>query len=635
MKNSARIWAVAFFVSLVPLAFLAADAFGLSVPQEEFYVYFCLGIGLLATVPIWGAAITRARMRKHRQELLALVAVLVSFGCVLIAQDNRNYWQPLAIVSVSLLSGWIQHGQIARIHSSVRNLSALLPGKASLIEGREIEHIDAGELEIGHVVLVRPGSAIPADGYVIQGQSLVSQTEITGEKEPLAKVPGDWVLAGSLNVAGRGDEHGPLTIRVSAVGQQLLVRELEASVDLENSQPAQFTVFGKVSADLLALLAIAGSMIAAGVALVLGQGVGTEFSIAISLLVAAQVAVVSTSAALGSSASSIRAAALGFLIRDRKAFEMLARINHIVFNKTGVLTHGYTTVGSIHLARNTSIGTEDELLALAASVEMGTSHELGHLIIQEAVRRGLELPQVSEIAPIPGLGVSAKFDGSLVQVGNAGMVNVSGVNMNPYDLFRVSNAYQEGTSVVFVSIDELLVGYIEFPDEVRANSQQAIVELSGKHAITVLSGDATGVVEKVTTGLGLSHFAAEVLSTRKADWIKERRASGSKVLLVADGHYDAAALSEADVALAFGAGHDVHLGSAQLIQVSQDPLAVAKLVSLSRKVQGRTLRNIVVGSAVSLALMVAGIVGLLAPVVALVGLLTSWFLTSSIVRLTK
>jgi Cu2+-exporting ATPase len=314
---------------------------------------------------------------------------------------------------------------------------------------------------------------------------------------------------------------------------------------------------------------------------------------------------------------------------------MLARINHIVFNKTGVLTRGYTTVGSIHLARNTSIGTEDELLALAASVEMGTSHELGHLIIQEAVRRGLELPQVSEIAPIPGLGVSAKFDGSLVQVGNAGMVNVSGVNMNPYDLFRVSNAYQEGTSVVFVSIDELLVGYIEFPDEVRANSQQAIVELSGKHAITVLSGDATGVVEKVTTGLGLSHFAAEVLSTRKADWIKERRASGSKVLLVADGHYDAAALSEADVALAFGAGHDVHLGSAQLIQVSQDPLAVAKLVSLSRKVQGRTLRNIVVGSAVSLALMVAGIVGLLAPVVALVGLLTSWFLTSSIVRLTK
>ena len=323
------------------------------------------------------------------------------------------------------------------------------------------------------------------------------------------------------------------------------------------------------------------------------------------------------------------------MIRDRKALELLTKVNHVVFSKTGVLTRGYNSVGSIHLARNTSIGTEEELLALAAAVELGTSHELGHLIIQEAAKRGLELPQVTDIAPIPGLGVSARFDGSLVQVGNAGMVNVSGINMNPYDLFRVSSAYQEGSSVVFVSIDELLVGYIEFPDEVRANSQQAIVELSGKVAITVLSGDATGVVEKVAKGLGLSEFAAEVLSTRKADWIKERRASGSKLLLVADGHYDAGSLAEADVALAFGAGHDVHLSSANLIQVSQDPLSVSRLFALSKKVQSQTLRNIMVGLLLSLGLMAAGFFGLMAPAIALIGLVVSWFLNSSIVRMVK
>jgi P-type E1-E2 ATPase len=215
------------------------------------------------------------------------------------------------------------------------------------------------------------------------------------------------------------------------------------------------------------------------------------------------------------------------------------------------------------------------------------------------------------------------------------MVNVSGINMNPYDLFRVSNAYQEGSSVVFVSIDELLVGYIEFPDELRANSQSAIIELSGKHAITVLSGDATSVVEKVATSLGLSEFAAEVLSTRKADWIKERKASGSRLLLVADGHYDASPLSEADVAIAFGAGHDVHLSSSQLIQVSQDPLSVARLVSLSKKVQARTLRNIVVGLAVSVGLMAAGFFGVIAPVIALAGISVSWILNWSIVRLVK
>jgi P-type E1-E2 ATPase len=215
------------------------------------------------------------------------------------------------------------------------------------------------------------------------------------------------------------------------------------------------------------------------------------------------------------------------------------------------------------------------------------------------------------------------------------MVNVSGINMNPYDLFRVSSAYQEGSSVVFVSIDELLVGYFEFPDELRANSQQAIVELSGKLAITVLSGDATGVVERVTKSLGLEEFAAEVLSTRKADWIKERRASGSRVLLVADGHYDSASLSEADVALAFGAGHDVHLSSANLVQISQDPLSVARLVALAKKTQARSLRNIVFGMFISLGLMAAGVFGLMAPVLALAGVLTSWALNSSIVRLVK
>ncbi|MFM2384243.1 MAG: hypothetical protein RL166_117 [Actinomycetota bacterium] len=635
MKKSARVWAVAFLVSLVPLSFLAATAFGLVLPQEDVYVYSALLLGLASSLPIWGAAFVRARAGKHRQDLLSLVAILVSYGYSLISHDLGYYWQPLALTSIALLAGWIQHVQIAKVNGSARDFEGLIPTKSSVIEGREIEHVDTGELEIGQVILVRPGSNIPADGYVIQGQSLVSQANITGEAQPIPKVPGDWVLAGSENIAGRGAANGPLTIRVSGVGEDVLIRELAASVDLQNSSPARYTSFGRIAANTLTLVAIAGGLIAAGIALVLEQSLAAEFSLVISFLVAAQIAVVTMAAPLSASASSIKAANLGFLIRDRKSFELLTKVNHVVFNKTGVLTRGYNSVGSIHLARNTSIGTEEELLALAASVELGTSHELGHLIIQEAAKRGLELPQVTDIAPIPGLGVSARFDGSLVRVGNAGMVNVSGINMNPYDLFRVSSAYQEGSSVVFVSIDELLVGYIEFPDEVRANSQQAIVELSGKVAITVLSGDATGVVEKVAKGLGLSEFAAEVLSTRKADWIKERRASGSKVLLVADGHYDASSLAEADVALAFGAGHDVHLSSANLIQVSQDPLSIARLFTLSKKVQSRTLRNIIVGLMVSLSLMASGFFGLLAPAIALIGLAVSWFLNSSIVRLVK
>lgn len=635
MKKSARVWAVAFFVSLLPLAFVMAEPLGLVVPQEEIYVYISLGLGLISSVPIWGAALVRARLGKHRQDLLSLVAILLSCGFALFSNRLENYWQPLALISIMLLGGLIQNLQITKVHGSARKFTGLIPSKVALIDGREIEHLPVADLEIGNVILVRPGGAVPADGYVIQGHSLVSETKVTGETEPTIKGPGDWVLAGSENVAGRDSSHGPLTIRVSAVGDDLLIHQLESSVDFDNTTPARYTIFGSRASNALTLLTISVSLIVSGTYLVIGKSLLETMSVAVSLLVSAQVAVMAIAAPLGSIASSIKAVKLGVLIRNRKAFELLNKINHVVFNKTGVLTRGHNQVGAIHLARNTSIGSEDELLALAAAVELGTSHELGHLIIQEAAKRGLELPTVTEIAPIPGLGVSARFDGSLVQVGNAGMVNVSGINMNPYDLFRVSNAYQEGSSVVFISIDELLVGYIEFPDEIRANAQQAIVELSGKHAITVLSGDATAVVEKVTTGLGLSEFAAEVLSTRKADWIKERRASGSKLLLIADGHYDASPLAEADVALAFGAGHDVNLSSADLIQISENPLTVATLMKLSRRVQSRTLRNIVLGITISLGMMVASAFGVSAPIIALVGLVLTWYLNSSIVRLVK
>lgn len=633
MKKSVRIWAAAFVLSLLPLGYATAEYFKLPVPWDSVSGYVTLGIGLLCALPLWGALVARAAKRTNQQDVLGVIALLVSYAYAFISGDPNYVWQPIAITSLLLLAGWILHTQINFLPAQVKNLAELLPSKATLIDGRELEHIAASELEIGQIILVRPGSVIPADGYVIQGQSLVSQTAITGEADSQLKVPGNWVLAGSENIAGKGEANAPLTIRVSAVGSDLLVHELARSMDSETKP--RFTKLAEVSKNALTILVLAVALIAAGFQFVWSQSLEAEFSVAVGVLLAGQVAVIGRSVPLASMAAGIKATALGVLVRSRVSFEQLAKINHVVFKKTGVLTNGHSSVGRIHLARNTSIGSEAELLALTASVEMGTSHELGHLIIQEAAKRGLELPQVTDFAPIPGLGVSARFDGSLVQVGNAGMVNVTGVNISPYDVFHVSNAYSEGSSVVFVSIDELLVGYIEFPDELRTNSAQTIVDLSGKHAITILSGDATSLVEKLTLRLGLSDFAAEVLSTRQVDWVKERRASGSKVLLIADGHYDAAALLEADVALAFGAGHDVHLDSANLIQISQDPLVVPRLLELSKNVQSRTLWNIILGLAASALLMVAGFFGISGPLIAILGMLVSWFLLRRVVRLAK
>lgn len=626
MKKSARQWFVMFLMSLVPLTYVTGEYFQLPLVWEPVLGLVSLGAGLLCTIPIWTSAVRKLRTSDNRQEVLSIVALLVCYGYGFISNDKAFLWQPVALTSALIFGGWISQLQVSRALNATSRLEVELPDKTTLVDGRELKHIGTDELGIGDVILVRPGSLIPADGFVIQGSSLVSQTAVTREVEPLHKEPGDWVLAGSENLPGKGAQNGALTIRVSALGRELIAHELQDSLALENEPPARFTKFGKVASSTLSLITIAAALTAAGFYLVIGGNIELAVIVATSILVAAQVSAIATAVPLTSTVSSIRAALYGVLVRSRNSFELLSHVNHIVFNKTGVLTVGHTSVGKIHLARNTSIGSESELLALAAAVEMGTSHELGHLIIQEAAKRGLELPTVTEFAPLPGLGVSALFDGSLVQVGNAGMVNVSGVNMNPYDLFQVSNAYQEGSSVVFVSIDDLLVGYIEFQDKVRANSQQAIIELSGRHAITVLSGDATNLVEKITHDLGLKDFAAEVLSTRKADWIKERKASGSRVLYIADGHYDAAALAEADVAIAFGAGPNAHSASAEIIQISQDPLVIARLVKLAKRTKRISLTNILVALFGSLALIAISVIGIFPPVVALAGILMSWLL---------
>jgi Cu2+-exporting ATPase len=635
MKKSVRWLVVAFSLSLVPLLYMVAEQLALPVVWEPAVAYIGLGLGLLCLLPIWVSIFERSTKRTNYQAVLGSMAAFISYGYAFISGDPNFYWQPTSLTSIMLLGSILLQLQLNSVHAQVKDLTSLLPEKATLIDGREVEHIAASELEVGHVVLVRPGGVIPSDGYVLQGQSLVSQEAITGEKSSIVKVPGDWVLAGSLNVAGKSSDNSPLTIRVSAVGEDLLVHELARSVQLEYETPVKYEKFSHISASLLTAFAIAGALIAAGYQFVISASLEAEFSVAAGILLAAQASLLVRSVPLAVAASAIKTAALGVIMNSRESFQALAKVNHVVLKKTGVLTRGPWKVGRIHLARNTSIGTEEELLALAAAVEMGTSHELGHLIIQDAARRGLELPAVTDFAPIAGLGVSARFEGSLVQVGNSGMVNVTGVTINPYDLFQISTAYAEGSIVVFVSLDELLVGYIEFPDEVRPGSQQAIVELSGKQAITVLSGDATSLVEKITTGLGLTDFAAEVLSTKQLDWIKERRATGSKLLLVADGHYDAASLAEADVALAFGAGHDVHLGVENLVQVSQDPLSIPRLLQLSKRTQVWSFWNIVFGLVASVGLMVASFLGVWSPIIALAGLGITALLILPIVRLAK
>ena len=230
MKNSSKLWLSAALIASVALGYLLAVMFGTLASVDVLYDYLVLGLGLLATFPLW---LTSFGQNRWPQSLVSLVALVMAYGVVVIEQNPANFWQPVAMTVMVSISGWLVVRQNRFVNSKRKQLSTLVPSKASVIDGMEIDHVTSSELEVGQVVLVRPGNAIPCDGYVIQGQSRVDQTEITGEND-IRKGPGDWVLAGSLNIAGKAAESSALTIRVAAVRENLLVRVLDESQEFEH-----------------------------------------------------------------------------------------------------------------------------------------------------------------------------------------------------------------------------------------------------------------------------------------------------------------------------------------------------------------------------------------------------------------
>ena len=635
MKKSVVVWVVAFLLSLVPLVYLGLDVLSIVQLNPDWLLYAALGVSLLCTLPIWGALFVRAGSSRHWQDLLSLIGVVVALGYALVVDSKWFGLQAAALNSALLLGGWLVHGQMVKVARSAKKLRVPLPEMVTVVEGRDLSTIAVSELQIGDVILVRAGNVIPVDGFVVQGVSTVLQTEITGETLAVVKEPGDWVLGGTENLAGKGAQNATLTIRVTALVADSLISVLAQEpedVDLGS------VTYGKLSGSLSRIVVVstlALTLVAAGLLLVLGRGLDAVMSMVVGGLVAVPIFVIQRSVWVSWKAVNQKLRKLAVFASDASSVEALASVNHVVLNKTGVITKGHRRVGKIHLARNTSIGSEDELLAIAAAVEMGTSHLLGHLIIQEAVRKGLELPVVTEIAPLPGMGISAKFDGSLVQVGSAAMVNVTGVNLNPYDLFQVSSCYENGSSVVFISIDELLVGYIEFPDEVREQAQEAIVRLSSKQVISIFSSDATNLVEKISGSLGVTNFAAEVQGNKKGDWIKEQQGSGSKILYVADGMTDAEGLAQADASIAFGVGSEIHQISSGLVSVSDNPMVVQALVSLAKAQRVRNLTNLILAAALGLAFCVGAFFGVSFAIVGFASTLAGWILISRVGRLAR
>ncbi|MCX8530453.1 MAG: HAD-IC family P-type ATPase [Rhodoluna sp.] len=586
--NKVGVFATLAFTLLVLV--VSPNVFGVTI-SSDFDQWVLLGVGLavasVGCLRVWVSAFGELRDRAPGQHVLSLLGLLVLSGFA-VWQSFTNWrtdvwWQVASVASVLVVCDWFLSSMVARVAGLSPDLISLLPEFADVIVDNEITRVRASELEIGDIVLVRPSSVVPADGVVVQGSSSVDESALTGEAIAVDKGEGSHVFAGTLNASAKKSNKA-LTIRVTAVGGDLLVHSFTRRVaELAQERGTVDTLSARLTSGLF-VLTVAAAFIGAGLWLVIepdhwANGVFT----ASAVLLAANIALVGKASGLVSVMLAAVAGSQGVLVKARTALYRIRKSHVVVLNLVGTLTSGKPKLVEIHLAKGTSLGSVNEVLAVAAAADVNSDHSLARVILAEAAARRVEAVSLYEIEPHP-MGVSARMDGSSVLVGNAGILTSNGVPIDVQDLVKVSAANERGNSVVYVVIDNLLVGYLEFSDDIRETARDAINKLHlQRKRIVAITGEATGVAEAVCKSLGITEFFAEVVQERKLAIIDQLRQDGSIITVVGDPFADAELLASADVGIAIGVGGELGSESADLLVISNEPRAVARIMRLAKR----------------------------------------------------
>jgi Cu2+-exporting ATPase len=504
------------------------------------------------------------------------------------------WWELAALISIMLLGHWIEMKSIMRAQNAVGELAKLVPATADLIQGEQIKNVATALLKVGDLILVRPGSAIAADGEVVEGSSDIDESMVTGESREVRKSVGDSVVAGTINGASSALGEGTLTIRITKVGGDTMIAGVMRLVaEAQASKSKTQRLADRAAGWLFYVATVAAALTAVLWPLLADPTADFVLERVVTVLVIACPHALGLAIPLVTSISSSKAAKSGLLIRDRKSFEALRNVDVVVFDKTGTLTEGKRKVAGVYSVegRNDS----NEMLALAAAVEKYSEHSLGRAIVAQAEQ--LEVSPAKDFRTIPGIGVTARVGATVVTVGGPGLLTSRNLSLSANDLMRAHEENQLGRTVVYVLSESVLMGYISIGDNIRDSAMDAVRDIQrlGKHVI-LLSGDAQGVVESVGAKLGITEVYGEVLPQQKGELVKKLQAQGKRVAMVGDGVNDAPALAQAEVGIAIGSGTDVAIESAGLLLVSSDPAGVSQAISLSRRTYSKMIQNLIWGA---------------------------------------
>ena len=498
-----------------------------------------------------------------------------------VLEPHLYFHTSAAIITLILLGRFLEARARGRTSEAIKKLIGMQPKTALVIREGEQREIPVEEVQVGDLILVRPGERVPVDGIVRQGYSSVDESMITGESIPVEKKVGDEVIGATIN------KTGSLEIEATKVGKDTTLAHIVRMVEEAQGSKAPIQRL----ADVIASYFVPAVIGIAIVTFVVWYFVGPAPALTFAFLNFVAVLIIACPCALGLATPTAimvgtgKGAEHGILIRNGEALERAHKINTVLLDKTGTLTRGEPVVTDVVAA---PFSSPEEVLRLAASAEHNSEHPLGEAVVKAALEKKLELSPSSDFNAIPGQGVEASVEGKKLFLGNLRLMKERGLSLNGLEK-KAAELLEGGKTVMFLGWDSQVAGIIALADTLKPGAKEALQALRRMGIETaMLTGDNRRTAEAIAREAGIDRVLAEVLPEHKAKEVKKLQEEGKLVAMVGDGINDAPALAQADIGIAIGTGTDVAMETGDITLISGDLMGVVTAISLSK----RTMRTI-------------------------------------------
>lgn len=524
-------------------------------------------------------------LREKKPGMMTLIgfAITVAYGysiAVVFGLKGMDFfWELATLILIMLLGHWIEMKSVAGASRELELLVQLMPATAHVLHGDHVMEMATDQLKVNDIILIKPGEQVAADGIIVEGESYINESMLTGESKPVRKTKGQNVIAGALN------GNGSLKVSVTHDAANSYLTQVIRLVDEAQRSKSQTQLLADKAAQWLTLIAIVTGIVTFGVWYATGASLAFCIERMVTVVVICCPHALGLAVPLVVARSTALSAKNGLLIKNRNAFENARKITTVVFDKTGTLTVGKFAVSKIVPLQQDL--PEQELIRLAAALEQQSEHPIATGILQKAKELSVNIPVAKDFTALPGKGVTATVEDKKIAVVSPGYITEQHIVL-PGD-FKADAT----ETVVFVIIGETLAGYIALSDEIRPESKAAIQTLQQNNISAVLlTGDNRNVAASVSQALGMDSFIAEVLPHQKLEKIKELQSKGEFVAMTGDGINDAPALAQADIGIAVGSGSDIAAETAGIVLVNSNPADIVSLILFGKATYRKMIQNL-------------------------------------------